>query len=164
MNRRSLPLTSPNKIKHLGGRGLAAQLRRIPRMPPRLRRRRLVKDRASPGRAAGRVSASLRRLRGHSGEEFRRNSGDTLPNSPAGGPLTTERYWNPTVMIRRDIAAVWTAYSFDTDGKRSHCGYDLFEFVRVDGEWKIANTMWTIEPDACPELERGVSEARKRPR
>lgn len=71
---------------------------------------------------------------------------------------------NPTIVVRRDIAAVWTAYSFDADGKRSHCGYDLFEFVRVDGEWKIANAMWTIEPGACPELERGVSEAQKRPR
>jgi hypothetical protein len=97
-------------------------------------------------------------------ELLRRPNSFFLARLRAGGPLTTELYWKPTVMIRRDIAAVWTAYSFDADGKRSHCGYDLFEFVRVDGEWKIANAMWTIEPDACPELERGVKDADKRPR
>ena len=62
----------------------------------------------------------------------------------------TETYWNPTVLIHRDMAVFWAPYSFDIDGKRSHCGVDVFDFIRVNGEWKLANSMWTVEPDGCP--------------
>ena len=62
----------------------------------------------------------------------------------------TEKYWNPTVLIHRDMAVFWAPYSFDIDGKRSHCGVDVFDFIRVRGEWKLANSMWTVEPDGCP--------------
>jgi hypothetical protein len=62
----------------------------------------------------------------------------------------TEKYWDPTVLIHRDMAVFWAPYSFDIDGKRSHCGVDVFDFIRVNGEWKLANSMWTVEPDGCP--------------
>jgi hypothetical protein len=61
-----------------------------------------------------------------------------------------ERYWSPKIMIHRDMAVFWAPYSLDIDGKRAHCGVDMFELVKVGGEWKIANAMWTIEPDGCP--------------
>jgi hypothetical protein len=48
------------------------------------------------------------------------------------------------------MAVFWAPYSFDIDGKRSHCGVDVFDFIRVKGEWKLANSMWTVEPDGCP--------------
>jgi hypothetical protein len=60
-----------------------------------------------------------------------------------------ERYWSPKVMIHRDMAVFWAPYSFDVDGKRAHCGIDVFELIKVGVEWKIANAMWTIEPDGC---------------
>jgi hypothetical protein len=63
-----------------------------------------------------------------------------------------ERYWSPTVMIRGSIAVVWAPYEFQIDGKTSHCGIDVFDFVKLNGEWKVANAMWTVEPDACAEL------------
>jgi hypothetical protein len=62
----------------------------------------------------------------------------------------TEKYWDPTVLIHRDMAVFWAPYSFDIDGKRSHCGVDVFDFIRVNGEWKLANSMWTVERDGCP--------------
>ena len=62
----------------------------------------------------------------------------------------TERYWDPAVLIHKDMAVFWAPYSFDIDGKRSHCGVDVFDFIRVDGQWKLANSMWTVEPDGCP--------------
>jgi hypothetical protein len=62
----------------------------------------------------------------------------------------TEKYWDPTLLIHRDMAVFWAPYSFDIDGKRSHCGVDVFDFIRVDGQWKLANSMWTVEPDGCP--------------
>ena len=62
----------------------------------------------------------------------------------------TEKYWNPTVLIHNGIAIFWAPYSFDIDGKRSHCGVDQFDFIKVNGEWKLASSMWTVEPDGCP--------------
>lgn len=64
-----------------------------------------------------------------------------------------ERYWDPTILIHRDIAVFWAPYSFDEDGKRAHCGVDVFDLVRVNGRWKIANSMWTIEPEGCPKTD-----------
>lgn len=63
-----------------------------------------------------------------------------------------ERYWSPTVLIRGGIAVVWTPYEFWIDGKTSHCGVDVFDFVKVGGEWRVSNSMWTVEPNACDEL------------
>jgi len=63
-----------------------------------------------------------------------------------------ERYWSPTVLIRGGIAVVWAPYEFRIDGKSSHCGVDVFDFVKIGGEWRVANSMWTVEPKACDEL------------
>jgi hypothetical protein len=63
-----------------------------------------------------------------------------------------ERYWSPTVLIRGSIAVVWAPYEFQIDSKTSHCGVDVFSFIKVGDEWRVANSMWTVEPDACAEL------------
>ena len=63
-----------------------------------------------------------------------------------------ERYWSPTVQIRGPIAVVWAPYEFKRDGRTSHCGVDVFNLVKRDGVWVIAGSMWTVEPEACPEL------------
>lgn len=63
-----------------------------------------------------------------------------------------ERYWSPTVMIRGSMAMVWAPYEFEIDGVTSHCGIDVFSFSKIDGVWKVSNSMWTVEPDACTEL------------
>ena len=63
-----------------------------------------------------------------------------------------ERYWSPTVLVRGGIAVVWAPYEFWLDGKTSHCGVDVFDFVKVSGEWRVSNSMWTVEPNACAEL------------
>jgi hypothetical protein len=63
-----------------------------------------------------------------------------------------EQYWSPTVLIRGSIALVWAPYEFQVDGKTTHCGIDTFDFVKVEGRWRVANMMWTVEPDACAGL------------
>jgi hypothetical protein len=68
------------------------------------------------------------------------------------GRARRERYWSPTVLVRGSIAVVWAPYEFWVDGKTSHCGVDVFDFVKVEDAWRVANAMWTVEPDACPEL------------
>ena len=56
----------------------------------------------------------------------------------------------PTVLIRGPIAVVWGEYEFWIDGEFSHCGVDSTDLVKVDGEWKVANFMWTVEKVNCP--------------
>lgn len=63
-----------------------------------------------------------------------------------------ERYWTPTVLVRGSIALVWAPYEFWINGKTSHCGVDVFDFIKVDGRWLVSNAMWTVEPEACAEL------------
>jgi hypothetical protein len=104
--------------------------------------------------------------------ELRIEGGSTIVSrrDPAGGeaPLVTrrvftpstssrpstnkERYWDPVVHVRGGIAVVWTPYEFWADGKSSHCGIDVFDLMKDKGVWKIANAMWTVEPDACVAL------------
>ena len=68
------------------------------------------------------------------------------------GKAFEERYWKPTVLVRGPIAMVWAPYEFKIDAKTSHCGVDVFDFVKVDGAWRVANAMWTVEPEACAML------------
>jgi len=101
--------------------------------------------------------------------DLRIEGGSTIVSrrDPAGGeaPLVTrrvftpstnsrpstgkERYWDPVVHVRGGIAVVWTPYEYWADGKSSHCGIDVFDMMKDKGVWKIANAMWTVEPDAC---------------
>lgn len=61
-------------------------------------------------------------------------------------------FWTaePTVLVRGPIAVVWGAYEFTIDGNFSHCGVNAIDMAKADGEWKIANIMWTVEKDNCP--------------
>jgi hypothetical protein len=96
--------------------------------------------------------------------QWRQNDGGAMhitahPNSYWADPVQDdghvyrERYWSPTVMIRGGIAVVWAPYEFWTDGQTSHCGVDLTNFAKIDGNWLVANGMWTVEPEACTELQ-----------
>jgi len=56
---------------------------------------------------------------------------------------------------------VWPPYEFWEDGKTSHCGVDVFDFVKIDGRWRVSNSTWTVEPHACAELRpKHVSQLR----
>jgi hypothetical protein len=50
-----------------------------------------------------------------------------------------ERIHDPLVRIDNDLAVVWAPFEFLVDGKVDHCGTDLFNLVRTDGKWQIAN-------------------------
>lgn len=59
-----------------------------------------------------------------------------------GKPGTTkieERIHDPLVRIDNDLAVVWAPFDFLVDGKVDHCGTDLFNMVRIDGQWLIAS-------------------------
>jgi hypothetical protein len=60
-----------------------------------------------------------------------------------------ERIHDPLVRIDNDLAVVWAPFDFLVDGKVDHCGTDLFNLVRADGKWVIANVADTGRKD-CP--------------
>jgi hypothetical protein len=67
-----------------------------------------------------------------------------------GKPGTTkieERIHDPLVKIDNDLAVVWAPFDFYVDGKVSHCGTDLFNLVRQDGQWMIASVADTSRND-----------------
>jgi hypothetical protein len=68
------------------------------------------------------------------------------------GRVVREGYWSPIVLVRGGIAVVWAPYELWIDDRTSHCGIDVFSFVKRDGRLLVANAMWTVEPDACAEL------------
>ena len=67
-----------------------------------------------------------------------------------GKPGTTqiqERIHDPLVRIDNDLAVVWAPFEFLVDGKVDHCGTDLFNVVRADGQWVIASIADTGRKD-----------------
>ncbi len=74
-----------------------------------------------------------------------------------------ERYWNPVVQIRSGLAHVWANYELRDDGKQVHCGIDAFDLVYLDGDWRVASIMSTMEPKGCDAM-MPASPAAMRPR
>lgn len=56
----------------------------------------------------------------------------------------------PTVLVDGPLAVVWGEYDFWIDGEFSHCGRTLFDFAKVDGDWKIFTFNFTVEHSSCP--------------
>jgi hypothetical protein len=62
----------------------------------------------------------------------------------------SEQMADPRLLIQHDIAHVWAPYTFDIDGKRSHCGIDSLGLARIDGQWRVTSMTWTAETANCP--------------
>lgn len=60
-----------------------------------------------------------------------------------------ERYWNPEVRIRGGVAQVWAPYELRDNGRQVHCGIDGFDLVQLDGAWRVASILSTMEPKSC---------------
>jgi hypothetical protein len=58
-----------------------------------------------------------------------------------------EKIHDPLVRIDNDLAVVWAPFDFLVDGKVDHCGTDLFNLVRQDGQWIIASVADTSHTD-----------------
>ncbi len=61
-----------------------------------------------------------------------------------------EKIHDPLIKIDNDLAVVWAPFDFLIDGKVSHCGTDLFNLVRQNGEWLIASVSDTSRSDCAP--------------
>jgi len=52
---------------------------------------------------------------------------------------------NISIHINGNVAAVWAPYDFWINGKHSHCGYEVFTFLKKDADWKIASLTYSVE-------------------
>lgn len=79
------------------------------------------------------------------------NNEDFIADLRPDGNEYIERWTGePIIMIRGPIAVIWGEYEFWIDGEFSHCGVDSADLVKISGEWKVANFMWTVEKEDCP--------------
>ena len=74
-----------------------------------------------------------------------------LDNLEKSEETYTERFWNPTVLVDGNLASLWTRYDFTRDEKFSHCGVEVFNFIKVEGKWKIAAATYTVQTEGCPQ-------------
>lgn len=80
-----------------------------------------------------------------------RSFADDIARIGEGTESLNEVYWDPTILVSGDIAVVWAPYSFDINGRRSHCGIDVFNLARIDKSWTIVGIQYTLATDGCPQ-------------
>ncbi len=70
-----------------------------------------------------------------------------------GESRAEERLTGWQCLIDAGIAAIWTPYEFYYDGKFSHCGVDSWQWMLIQGEWKITQLTDTRRKTNCPDEE-----------
>lgn len=61
----------------------------------------------------------------------------------------TERYWDEELLISDHLAVFWAPYDFHINGDFSHCGIDVLNLIKIEGQWQIGHAMWTIQRTDC---------------
>ena len=61
----------------------------------------------------------------------------------------SEPIWNLRTLQDGPVASVFADYEFRIAGKRSHCGVNVYNLMRVDGVWKIAGIMYSDMKQGC---------------
>jgi hypothetical protein len=79
-----------------------------------------------------------------------RSIGEFIPGIAAAPEPLRERMWSPEVRIDGDLAMLWAPYDFHLGARFSHCGTDVFQMVRLGGEWRIAALSYTVQREGCP--------------
>lgn len=69
-----------------------------------------------------------------------------------------EKIWSYEVRMDGPLAYVWTDYSFYLGEKLSHCGYNVFELVKLEEGWKITSIVDTRRKENCKTAELGYAE------
>jgi len=83
------------------------------------------------------------------------NSGMIEPDEDADPFI--ERYWNPIVHKRGGLAQVWAPYELRDNGEQVHCGIDAIDLVHLDGAWRIASILSSLEVGVCDALGAGTA-------
>jgi hypothetical protein len=83
-----------------------------------------------------------------------RSFAEDIEKLPSFKETLYEKALGYEVKIHHNIAVVWAPYSFHYNTRLSHCGIDVFTLLKTATGWKIVSTVYTVEPDACAELNK----------
>lgn len=79
---------------------------------------------------------------------------DRVKNLINPSAIVKESKLSYEIKVHQQIAMAWVPYTLSVSGKFSHCGVDLFTFIKTDLGWKISSCSFTIEPNGCDALLR----------
>jgi hypothetical protein len=82
-------------------------------------------------------------------EAFAERIGKPATTTPQ--PAIRETIHDPVIHIDNDLAVVWAPFDFTIDGKVDHCGTDLFNLMRVEGQWRVTSITWNSRKPASRE-------------
>ena len=68
--------------------------------------------------------------------------------------IVEEKLLSYEIKVHRQIAMAWVPYTLSVSGQFSHCGVDLFTFIKTDQGWKINTCSFTVEPDGCAAFKK----------
>lgn len=68
--------------------------------------------------------------------------------------IVEEKILSYEIKVHQQLAMAWVPYTLSVSGKFSHCGVDLFTFIKTDQGWKINSCSFTVEPDGCAALKK----------
>ena len=71
------------------------------------------------------------------------------------GLLLDEVLHDVEIRIDGPLASVWTYYDFFAGDEFSHCGYDAFQMLKVQGEWKIVALADSRRQEDCRKQRSG---------
>jgi hypothetical protein len=83
-----------------------------------------------------------------------RSFAEDIQKLPLNKETLFEKALSYDVSLHRNIAAVWAPYTFHLNTRLSHCGIDVFTLLKTAQGWKIVSAVYTVEPDACAELQK----------
>jgi hypothetical protein len=80
----------------------------------------------------------------------------TRYTSRTGPSEFTERGFGATARVQDRVAQVWVPYDLYIGTRWSHCGVDAFTLLEIEGRWRVASLLYTIEqPPACQKNPAG---------
>ena len=96
----------------------------------------------------GRVTATGTRTSGSGvrGQSWSQFAARVTPGTPF-----TETISDPAVEIDGDAAMVWAPFVVRVGGKVINCGFDHFDLVRENGDWKVMNLTFSSRVTGCGE-------------
>ncbi len=82
----------------------------------------------------------------------RSGSLDAWLNGVAGAEpgALDEKVWSYAIHVDKNLATVWTPYTFFLNDNPHHCGVNAFQLFRDRGEWKIIQVTDTRSTSSCP--------------
>ncbi len=70
------------------------------------------------------------------------------------GPALNETLYDVEVRVDGPLAVVWTYYTFHLGDEFSHCGYDAFQMLKLQDEWKIVHLADSRRREGCTHQQR----------